>query len=209
MKLFITIVTILLLLIAPQAWADSHQANGRHHVQKPPVSKPVTPKKPVKPAPVKPTPVKPITPVIPPISPVLGNATVGLVTYYGYPDNSPPGTAIQYPDIHSGAGGTGTYADPLTFATSPKEYAPGTILYVPYISKYVVMEDSCAECISDWSNGKSHIDIWMVSNANFKQQVLACEDKYTKNNVAVITNPPSTEVVNTIPMFDTSTGVCS
>ena len=65
-------------------------------------------------------------------------------------DNSPPGNAISYPTIHSSAGGVGTYADPITFATDKKEYPPGTILYVPFIEKYVIMEDDCVQCDSDW-----------------------------------------------------------
>jgi hypothetical protein len=50
-----------------------------------------------------------------------------LVTLYGWPDNSPPGNAIAYPadggypTIHNAAGGTGTYANPVTFATDQAE----------------------------------------------------------------------------------------
>lgn len=45
-------------------------------------------------------------------------------TFYGAPDNDPPGPATAY---NCGgrnyiAGGTGTYANPLTFATAPGEY---------------------------------------------------------------------------------------
>jgi hypothetical protein len=41
---------------------------------------------------------------------------VAYTTGYGYPDNTPAGNAISNPIIHSGAGGTGTYADPITLA---------------------------------------------------------------------------------------------
>jgi hypothetical protein len=50
-----------------------------------------------------------------------------LVTLYGWPDNSPPGNAIAYPadegypTIHNVASGTGTYADPITYATDQAE----------------------------------------------------------------------------------------
>jgi len=85
------------------------------------------------------------------------NTTIPMeVTFYGWADNSPPGNAIAYPanggqpTIHNAAGGTGTYADPITFATAPTEFSPGTRLYVPFIEKYVVMEDSCGQCTTDW-----------------------------------------------------------
>ena len=46
------------------------------------------------------------------------------ITFYGYPDNDPPGPGTVY---NCGgrnyiAGGSGTYSDPLTFATAPNEY---------------------------------------------------------------------------------------
>ncbi len=131
-----------------------------------------------------------------------------LVTWYGWPDNSPPGPGIAYPTIHSVAGGTGTYADPITFATDPKEFAPGTILYVPFIEKYVIMEDACAQCITDWSSGKRHIDIWMNSDASHGSALLACQDGWTRSAVDVEISPPPDRPVTTPPLFDTSTGVC-
>jgi hypothetical protein len=128
------------------------------------------------------------------------------VTFYGWPDNSPPGAGIADPIIHSKAGGTGTYADPITFATDATEFAPGTILYVPFIQKYVIMEDTCAQCEIDWKSGKRHIDIWM--NSNSSNGVLQCEDNWTRTSAQVEVNPPSNRAVTTAPLYDTSTGVC-
>lgn len=181
MKLLLKLSTLAIvpvLMISTPASARSHQDNHGH---KPPVTTPTPP---------------------------TGTTTIKSITFYGWPDNSPPGPAIAYPGLHKQAGGTGTFADPVTFATAPKEFVPGTKLYVPYLSKYVIMEDSCADCTSDWNKGVTHIDIWMNSNANFKKQVLACEDKYTENNMTVIVNPPSNETVNATPLFNTSTGKC-
>ncbi|GDY30080.1 hypothetical protein [Gandjariella thermophila] len=49
-----------------------------------------------------------------------------LVTLYGARDNDPPGSSdISYPQIHSQAGGTGTYDDPITFATDKDELLDG------------------------------------------------------------------------------------
>ncbi len=43
------------------------------------------------------------------------------VTMYGFPDNDPPDTAyIANPVLHQLAGGTGTFNDPITFASDPR-----------------------------------------------------------------------------------------
>ncbi|MFD0635984.1 hypothetical protein ACFQ9X_34865 [Catenulispora yoronensis] len=62
-----------------------------------------------------------------------GSATTEqtFLTFYGWWDNTPPGGDISYPQIHQTAGGTGTYSDPITFATDSSEQPPGTIVYVP------------------------------------------------------------------------------
>lgn len=45
-------------------------------------------------------------------------------TFYGAPDNDPPGLATAYNCSGRNyiAGGIGTYANPLTFASAPGEY---------------------------------------------------------------------------------------
>jgi hypothetical protein len=132
------------------------------------------------------------------------------VTLYGWPDNSPPGNDIAYPVIHDGAGGTGTYSDPVTFATDKSELAAGTRVYYPYLKKYFVMEDDCAECDGDWNgSGYRHIDLWAGGSNATASQVLACEDKLTQDGqVPVIVNPPSSETVSGTPIFSTSTKKC-
>src|ERR1700749_3388374 len=68
------------------------------------------------------------------------------LTYYGWYDNTPPGCGISYPTDHSCAGGTGTYSDPITMATSKSEAPGGSIVYVPRVEKYFAMESDCTEC---------------------------------------------------------------
>ncbi|HVW27716.1 MAG TPA: hypothetical protein VHC69_20265 [Polyangiaceae bacterium] len=131
------------------------------------------------------------------------------VTFYGWPDNDPAGNGIAYPKLHKGASGTGTFADPITFATDPTEWMPGTILYVPYLKRYVIMEDSCAECIQDWNTHKYHIDIWLDSDGSFDSQVLDCEDTLTRSKTSVEIDPPPDRPVDSIPLFDTKTGTCN
>jgi hypothetical protein len=69
-------------------------------------------------------------------------------TFYGAPDNDPPGagTAYNCGGRNFVAGGTGTYADPLTFASAAGEYSSCEIVYFPYLKKYLRYEDFCQQC---------------------------------------------------------------
>ena len=138
------------------------------------------------------------------------------VTLYGWPDNSPPGGAIAYPHsdgnptLHNTAGGTGTFSNPITFATDKSELAVGTKVYYPYLKRYFIMEDDCAECDSDWTGGgshKFHIDLWVGGQGGNTNKVLACEDALTRSSTVVV-NPPSTEAVATGPLFNSSGNTC-
>ena len=138
------------------------------------------------------------------------------VTFYGWADNSPPGGAIAYPrsggypTLHETAGGTGTYADPITFATDKAEFPVGTRLYVPFIEKYVIMEDDCVECDSDWtSSQKWHVDLWMNSNGTESTSALtSCEDRWTRDSAPVEVAPPDGRTVTTTPLFTPATNTC-
>ncbi|GAC1570832.1 MAG: hypothetical protein NVS3B20_02630 [Polyangiales bacterium] len=130
------------------------------------------------------------------------------VTFYGWADNSPPGASISNPTLHPKAGGVGTFANPITFATDSGEWAPGTILYVPFIRKYVVLEDLCGRCTTDWASGHRHIDVWMNSDSTNLSQLLKCENNWTRSFVDVEVNPPATRKVTTVPLFDPSSGLC-
>jgi len=136
------------------------------------------------------------------------------VTSYGYNDNDDGngnyGTAvIAYPQIHSIATeDLGTYDQPVTFATDQNEFAPGTIIYVPHLEKYFIMEDGCAECTTDWNNGVYHVDLWMGPNDALQPEpaLSDCEDSIT-GNFDIIVNPDANQPVDTTPMF--SNGTCT
>jgi len=132
----------------------------------------------------------------------------GLITFYGFPDNSPPGNGIAFPVIHDGAGGTGTWSDPITFATDQNEHRPGTRLYVPFLQKYFIMEDDCVECDNDWEGShKRHIDLWTNSDADSDPQaVVNCEDTLTQDNGTYIASPSRNRAVDTTPLFDNDNG---
>ena len=103
-------------------------------------------------------------------------------TFYGFPDNDPPGpaTAFNCGGRNFVAGGSGTFSDPLTMATAPNEFSQCETLYVPYLKKYVRFEDTCAQCTEDFKSGKRHIDIWTGSpNINGGQKQINCEDQLT------------------------------
>jgi Ricin-type beta-trefoil lectin domain/Carbohydrate binding module (family 35) len=144
------------------------------------------------------------------------------LTFYGWYDNTPPGGAIAYPDIHQTAGGTGTYADPITFATDKSEAAPGTIVWVPRVGKYFIMEDDCTECDQDWSGQGPdggpdmwHFDLWSGGQNGNEFDSIDCEDALTQSNAdgspafeSVVINPPSNEQVDSTPLFNSSTNAC-
>src|SRR5206468_405998 len=145
-----------------------------------------------------------------------------FLTFYGWWDNTPPGGDISFPQIHNTAGGKGTFADPITFATASAELSPGTKVWVPRVKKYFIMEDSCQECGEDWSGhgpnggpGLRHIDLWLGGKGGNAMDAIDCEDALTHYNAdntptlePVVVDPPSNEPVDNTPIFNTSTGEC-
>jgi len=144
--------------------------------------------------------------------------TMDIVTFYGFPDNSPPGTTISFPQIHDQAGGTGTFDDPVTFATDPRLFSPGQVIYVPFLQKYFIMEDLCTNsgpgdqgngCVNDFDAGLAHIDLWTGGTADSDVNAqLQCEDSLTSNNVDIIVDPDDQQPVDTTPLFNADTGEC-
>lgn len=141
-----------------------------------------------------------------------------FMTLYGYADNSPPGTDIAHPCIHTGAGGTGTYSDPITFATDVSELGWCVVIYVPYMDRYFIHEDECSECDRDWN--QSHLyrfDMWAGGDAASlhqpeRQELLRCESNWTRgnsisdpDNPTVIVDPPPDLPVTTDPIFSPPT----
>lgn len=146
--------------------------------------------------------------------PASGGTTLHVeITFYGSYDNDPPGSRdISDPVLHQLAGGTGTYADPITFASPDGSgaYPVGTIIYVPRVQKYFIKEDTCA---TSWTapNGcgpVSHVDLYMGNPSN-SQAVLACEDALTPDgNDVIIVDPPSTLTYDPTLLWNQSTGAC-
>lgn len=138
---------------------------------------------------------------------VAPKTAMATITFYGYPDNTPPGKAIAHPVIHRRAGGDGTYCNPTTFATEKANNATipyGTKIYVPFIKKYFVREDLCAASgppVGSGSNGcyKLWFDLWIGGNAHSNVKALvACERNLTPNGkVQIVLDPgPNLPVSN-------------
>jgi hypothetical protein len=120
---------------------------------------------------------------------VPASSTVkAFMTLYGFTDNSPPGRAIAHPCLHPQAGGTGTYANPVTFATDVHELGWCRRIYVPYMKRYFIHEDECSECDHDWVTlHKYRFDMWAGGDARSlhnpeRAALLACENTWTRGN---------------------------
>ncbi len=121
------------------------------------------------------------------------------ITFYGWPDNSPPGNKIAHGVIHKRAGGDGTYCNPTTFATeraNDKTIPYGIKIYVPFLQQYFIREDLCAASgpkKGSGSNGCKGLwfDLWIGGDAKSKaHDVIKCERELTPNGkVTVILYP--------------------
>jgi hypothetical protein len=158
------------------------------------------------PPPTPPTPAaapsRPAAPGHPPPPPNPGQTRRFEVTLYGALDNDPPGSSdIAYPTVHRQAGGTGTFRDPVTFATSRAELPVGTVVYYPFLKRYFVMEDQCVECEQEWNSRKfPHIDLWAGDATD--DGIIDCEDALTQDGqVAVVVHPAANLPVDTTPLY--------
>lgn len=146
-------------------------------------------------------------------------AVEAYITYYGWYDNTPPGCATAYSGC---AGGTGTYRNPITFASYRKEFPLHAIVYYPTVEKYFVMGDECQECQADWT-GKGpdggphlhHLDLWLGGEKGNEFDVINCEDGLTQGMpngrpllTPLILDPPSDLPVSSEPLFDSRTNHC-
>lgn len=117
------------------------------------------------------------------------------LTGFSFQDNTPPGSStISMPILHKVAGGTGTFADPITTAVpghagSGVETPKGTRLYVAKLKRYFIVEDSGAT-----KESTKHFDLWVGGQGFTKSQSDKCESSYT-GKAPVILNPPAGEPV--------------
>jgi len=117
------------------------------------------------------------------------------VTFYGFDDNDDGDPTHIGTDVISSAAvhtradeDLGTYERPGTLATDANFLTPGTMVYVPALQRYYVMEDTCVECSEDWSRNKLHVDLYVSGTG---PELAACEDRLTMENTEIIIDPPS------------------
>lgn len=131
--------------------------------------------------------------VPPPPSPSGETRFQAYTTGYTYGDNDPPNSAaISYPQIHTLADGTGTYADPITLAVGLNSsgnpiYPPGTKFYIPNVRRYFIVEDMCAAC-GQGHSGFPWLDMWIDGRGQTNTQSQACANAVT-GTFLVIKNP--------------------
>jgi|GEM_PF-4422964 len=145
-----------------------------------------------------------------------GTLQATYFTSYGYNDNDDGfghyGTAaIAYPTSRHpiATEGLGTYTDPISFATDPRELPPQTMIYVPYLQKYFVMDDGCVECTRDWNSGlKWRTDLFMGGNTVLQPEpaLANCQAFITRKANMYINVGPGYQV-DTTPLF--LGGVCT
>lgn len=146
---------------------------------------------------------------------------IAYTTAYGWPDNTPPGSsAISNPILHTVAGGSGTYVDPITLAVGHSilngndtlDYPAGTRFYIPNLRRYFIVEDTCGDG-STPQNGPCHtgfsapavawVDMWVGGSQGTASAVLACEDAVTGNHL-IVENPASNYVAMPGSVYGTS-----
>lgn len=125
------------------------------------------------------------------------------VTGYSWFDNTPPGSAqiayprsSGYPTLHDLAGGTGTYADPITVAvghslatgTSVPVWPAGTRFYIPNLRRYFIVEDACGDgptpqngpCYTGYpSPATTWLDVWVGGEGGTDAGADACMSDIT------------------------------
>lgn len=142
---------------------------------------------------------------------VSTTATMEIGFYTSSGDAASGSTKLAYPTMHREAGGTGTYNDPITFAGDRDEFEPGTILYVPALRKYLIMEDDCPECDRSWEHGqRSQIKIWLEGAGKGAAQ---CADALRAlvmppNNTAQVNPTTNALPVDPGQLYDATGGSC-
>lgn len=141
------------------------------------------------------------------------------ITFYGYPDNSPPGpdircaldsrqdcsgcagnsshtvTASECGPRGETAGGTGTYDDPITMASAATWFCHQEVVYLPYLKKYLRYEDYCQDCTGNATEGILHIDIWTGSTKTNGGSVQdKCEKLLTPDDQQPMIRSPSKDL---------------
>jgi hypothetical protein len=163
--------------------------------------------------------VKAPNPVTAPVLSATETKLVAYTTAYTYYDNTPAGSPeISDPILHSVAGGTGTFANPVTIAVGHSiingkdilDYPAGTKFYIPNLRKYFIVEDTCGDG-STPQNGPCHsgyqghvwLDMWIDGKGSSSSAANNCAEAVTDLHT-VIKNPASNYAVVSGAVYGTS-----
>ncbi|WP_198950055.1 hypothetical protein [Kineosporia sp. A_224] len=139
------------------------------------------------------------------------------VTAYSWFDNTPRGSStVSHPVLHRTAGGTGTYADPVTVAVGHDrstgrdvlDHPAGTRFYLPHLRRYVIVEDTCGDGPAP-QDGPCHdlsqappgttlwLDVWIGGAEGTETGAQACAARLTGDGgrTAVLDPPPGLPVL--------------
>jgi hypothetical protein len=119
-----------------------------------------------------------------------GRVVRAYVTAYTWYDNDPPGGAIANPVLHRTAGGTGTYANPITLAVAGGAFRPGVRMYIADLRRYFIVEDTCASCgqLPVW------IDMWLDGRSGTAASTQACAERLTRYYSVIVGAGPGLPV---------------
>jgi hypothetical protein len=144
-------------------------------------------------------------------TPSPGTKATAYLTGYSYYDNYPKfSTTICCGVIHTQAGGTGSYADPITLAVGAvngtPDVPPGTRFYVPALRKYFMVEDICAACHAGHAGTDIWVDAWVDGRTSTETQANACMSSITGVH-DIYRDPVSNLVV--VPGVISANGSCA
>jgi hypothetical protein len=140
--------------------------------------------------------------------------TTAFTTGYTYFDNTPPNSnticCSQMP--RGAAGGTGTYADPITLAVgfnnaNVMDFPAGTRFYIPHVRRYFIVEDMCVGCHDPGKQPGATVwvDMWVGGTGGDSQAAAQdCAGKLTDSDKplhTLIQNPPTGLAVVAGPLF--------
>jgi hypothetical protein len=96
--------------------------------------------------------------------------------------------------LHSVAGGSGTYANPITLAVGYTSAGPdipyGTRFYLPKLQRYAIVEDICGACHRTPAGVTWWLDLWLDGRNLSFSAANACALRITGKQAAW-RNPPT------------------
>lgn len=127
------------------------------------------------------------------------------LTGYSWYDNTPPGSAAiayprgDYPTKHRVAAGQGSYDNPVTLAVGWHQadgplYKPGSRFYLPFLHKYVMVEDACGDRAEAGpcyqldqapAGASTWLDVWVDGHNHPRSASDLCMDQITDLHTVV------------------------